>query len=211
MTDPKTEESEKPEGWTTRKLTAAQWNDAILEWKQGEATLVGLSKKYGVSKRRLQEKFKHVGAVKGEILARQAAAAEAALVIEPSELAKRIFTTKNETYKIIAMIRQKVAAQIIDAHKQGKPLGTLVNDIRALRDAATTVRTCREEAYKVLGIQEDDAGDKPLPELTIRGMTPEEISDLQEEAIDGADAIVSQLQREREADEAAEALNGNPS
>lgn len=189
----------------SRKLSAAQWNEAILLWKAGEITLRGLSEKFGISTRRFTEKFSQLGVKKGELLARQQAAAEQALVLEPTELAKRIFETKDETYRIIQMLRKSLGAEFMKARRDGKAFGTIVNDVRAIRDAAAAIRTCREEAYAVLGIKEDDESDLKLPELMIRGLTQDEITDLQDSAIEDTTLLMEQMARESDAESAMEA------
>lgn len=178
-------------------MSQAQWNEAILLWKQGETTLRALSEKYGVSEGRLSEKFGQLKIKKGELLARQQAAAEQALILEPSELAKRIFETKNDTYRLIAMLRKAVAAEFVRARANEKPLSTISADIKAIRDAAQAVRICREEAYAVLGIKDDEGGDE-LPDLNVRGLTEVEIEDLQDAAIEDGEAALELAQRDAE-------------
>lgn len=184
-------------GHKQRKMTPGQWNEAVLMWKMGETTLRALSEKYGISEGRLSEKFGQLKAKKGELLTRQHAAAEQALAIEPSELARRIYETKNDSYRLLAMLRKAIAAEFVTARQAGRAIGTIGNEIKTIRDAAQAVRICREEAYAVLGIREDQNTDE-LPELLIRGLTPNEIDELQDIAVADAEELMDRAEREAE-------------
>ncbi len=172
------------------KLTPQQWNELILLWKEGNTTLAELKKRFGVAVPTMQEKFKRLGVKKGELARKQAAAAEAALTLEPAEHAKRVFETKNDTYRLVQMLRATIWKEFATARAEGRKIGTMVNDIRAVRDAATAIKVCREQAYRVLGITEEDVADQKLPDLTIRGLTPDEISDMQAEPIEDLENVM---------------------
>lgn len=189
-------------GHKQAKLTPAQWSEIILLWKQGDTTLHALSARYKISVRRLQEKFKSVGAKKGELIARQAKAQEAAILLEPSELAKRIFDTKNETYMQLTTMRRVTVKMVLDTLREGKRVGTIQADIKAMKDAVATVELCREGAYRILGIHKEEAGDETLPDLTIRGLTQDEIVDLQQTEVEDADTLVDMARRAAEEESA---------
>ncbi len=166
-----------------KRLTDAQQTEAITLWKSGTVTLADLTKKFGHTGQTFQKLFVRVGAKKGEVKAAlqagRAAVVEAALVMDPAVHARRVYETKNETYRIIDMLRKLVAKQIVDCRTAGKPLGSIQNDLKAIREAASAIKVCREEAFAVLGLKIEDTGDEVLPELRITGLSEDDILDLQ--------------------------------
>lgn len=167
---------------TKQKIPTSVKTELLTLWRLGEATKPELSKKYGISEDRLTDLFDREGVKKGEaaaeIAAKRAAALEAALTLDPAVHARRVFDTKNETYRYIEMVRKLAAKAIVTCQQNGLPLGSIQNDMKALREAAQTFKVCREEAFVVLGIKEDDSGDDQLPDLVITGLDDEQIEEL---------------------------------
>lgn len=168
-------------------MTEPQKREAVALWKAGEATKTELARKYGVSLPTVTKLLKdkgvtdQKGALAAEIARKSEAAVTAALAIEPSLHAKRVFDTKNDSYRLIELVRKLVGKTIIEAQQQGKPLGTVANDIKTLREAAAALKTCREEAYALLGLSSDPVEtEDDIPELKIQTLTEDQIKALQD-------------------------------
>lgn len=114
------------------------------------------------------------------------------MVNDATVLANRIRETKEEHYKMSAGIAKLVWFTISKARQEGKSVASVGYDLKALKVAAETLRITREDRYAVLGISEDDdAEDKPLPDLVVQELTAEDIIQIQKqklmEAADGLD------------------------
>lgn len=191
MTDAAKQEgtTEAPE-WTPgqHKMSEAQRLEAIALFRAGEATKTELAKRYGVTTKAIDKMFERRGiksTQRGELAkaaADQAAAVAAtAMTFEPALIAKRVYDTKNETYRLAELLRKLIGKTVIETQKAGKPLGTVVNDLKAIREAAAALKTCREEAYAVLGIStEPEEREDDIPELRIASLSEEEIKALQD-------------------------------
>jgi hypothetical protein len=156
-------------------------------WGIGDHSVAQLSEKYGlpadVISGFLQRQKIRKGSKAKEIAAKQQAAVEAAMTLDPAVHARRVFDTKNETYRILEMLRKLVAKEVVRTQTEKLPLGSIANDMKAIREAAAAIKICREEAYAVLGITVDEAGDDQLPPLEIRDLTEDQIQDLQAQAM----------------------------
>lgn len=165
------------------RMTAAQKVEAGVLWRAGEMTSAQIATKLGVPDRAMSQFTKSCGFKKGDLSAeleeKRAAVVEQALTLDPLVHARRVFDTKNETYRISEMLRKLVASEIIKCRQDGRKLGTIQNEIKTIREAAAAIKTCREEAFAVLGIRPEDQGDEALPDLTVTDLTEDDIADLQ--------------------------------
>ncbi len=169
------------------KLTPAQKAEAIHLWRTGAVADVSeLAAKFKVKKGYFESVFARAKVKKGDLMKKAEAKRDAVMeqaqvfTLDPTLHAQRIFDTKNETYRIIEMLRKLVAGEIVKARQTGIPLGAIQNDLKAIREAAAAIKTCREEAFAVLGIRADDNADEALPELTIKELDEDQIRDLQD-------------------------------
>ena len=181
MTD-EAEVTEKPKK-TYFTWSPALKNEAISLWKLGELSAEEIATKLAVDvivlRRMLGRNKVKKGELAAAVAAKTAAVMEKALTLDPEVHARRVFDTKNETYRIAEMLRKLVAKEIIKCTQEGRKLGTIQNEIKTIREAAMAIKTCREEAYAVLGIRPEDQGDEALPDLTITDLTEDDIADLQ--------------------------------
>jgi hypothetical protein len=180
MSEARSEPSKKP-------LTEAQKTEATALYRAGVATADEIATKLKVSVHTLRSYFARKGIKKGEkekeVASKKEALVQQALALDPAILTRRIFDTKNETYRYIEMIRKLAAKTIVDCQQKGQPLGMIQNDMKALREAASTIKTCREEAFAVLGVRLDEVEDENLPDLHITGLTDDQIEDLQMQSV----------------------------
>ncbi|MDL2284440.1 hypothetical protein LJC19_04785 [Oxalobacter sp. OttesenSCG-928-P03] len=163
-----------------RHMSAAQKAEAIALWESGNVTLDMLAKKFKKDKSTLMRLFQKEGAAKGsaeeETKQKVAEAVEKAIVSDATVLAERIRDTKEEHYKMASALARLTWGIIAEARKAGKPVATIATDMKALQAAAQILKTTREERYAVLGItSKDDDPDKPLPELVIKELDPDDI------------------------------------
>jgi hypothetical protein len=189
MSDDKTAASAAPGKRAYTRLTDAQKTEGTTLYRAGTHTVEEISTKLGGKVETWRKYFVKVGVKKGdlqkEVEAKRAAVIAEALTIDPAVHARRVFDTKNETYRIVEMLRKLTAKVIVEAQRENKPLGSIQNEIKAIREAAAAIKTCREEAFAVLGIRPDEVSDEALPELVISGLDDDMIAQLQES--DGAD------------------------
>lgn len=168
----------------TKRLKPSEYAEAISLWELGEVTVEDLEKKFGMRASSWASYFSRNKVKKGsrakELAEKTKAAVNAAVNLDAELRAKRAFDTKNETYRVTEMLRKLVAATIVEARTKGHPIGSVQNDLKAIKEAAAAIKICREEAFAVLGITIDGEKDKEdIPELTIKQLTPEQITQLQ--------------------------------
>lgn len=189
----------KPAKKTRRVISDKLKAEAIAMWQTGEYKLSEIAAKTGIESTYWNRFFVMKKLRKGtkakELNAKREAALTEALTLDPAVYARRVFDTKNETYRILEMLRKMVAKTIVESSQKGLPVGSTQNDMKAIREAAAAIKICREEAYAVLGISPDDVNDDQLPQLTIEDLTEEQIESLQVqegelEAIVGGDLPV---------------------
>lgn len=164
----------------SRFLTPAQKAEAIALWRAGSTTLEELSKKFKKDQSTLVRLFKTEGVKKGEASAEAAAkvtaAVEAAIVDDATVLANRIRETKEDHYKIAAAISRLSYTLLAKAKQENRPIASLQNDMKTLKLAAEVQKLTLEQRYTVLGISADDeADDRPMPDLVIQELTAEDI------------------------------------
>ena len=165
------------------KLTETEKAEAIALWKAGAVTLKDLSKKFGRTGQTFITLFKTSGAVKGSTAAAMAKKiteeVEKAVLNDAAVYAKRIKDTKEEHYSSSVAISKIVMATLVRARSDGIPYGNTINDLKAFKVAAETLKITREERYITLGITSaDDAADRPLPDLMIQELNAEDIEEM---------------------------------
>jgi hypothetical protein len=163
-----------------RDLTPAQRAEAETLWKGGDITLEQLSVRFKKTPEYLSRYFSAKGIKKGEDAAkRQAEVREQvakAMVQEAQVLAGRIKDTKEEHYKLSALMAKLIQATIVKAHNDKVSIATTLNDMKALQTAAAALRTIREERYALLGLNEQkEEEEETIPDLVVREVSTDEI------------------------------------
>lgn len=174
------------ESYKARKyvfLTAEIKTEASVLWRAGNMTMKELAGRWGVNPMTLGTYLRKNKVNKGEVdtklAQRRAAVVEEALTLDPLVHARRVFDTKNETYRIAEMLRKLVATEIVKCRQEGRKLGSIMNEIKVIKDAASAIKLCREEAFAVLGVRPEDQGDEALPELVVTDLSEDDIAQLQ--------------------------------
>lgn len=175
-----------------RPLNAAQKAEAIALWKSGTVTLDDLAERFKKDRTTFLRLFKEEGVQKGETEAetkkKVEEAVEHAIVDDATVLATRIKDTKDEHYKMSAGLAKLTWNVIRQAAQEKRSPATYAGDMKALKDAAMTLKLVREERYAVLGINaDDDNDDKPLPDLMIQELTAEDIKEMHRKSAQESD------------------------
>lgn len=191
---PHPEGKKRKRGYTHMKLSPAQRAEAIALVEADAETTESIAKRFGCPADTLKKFLAKRGVKRGskaidaEGVAK--AAIEQALTIPADVIARRIYDTKNESYRLFEMIRKLVGREIIRTQQEGRPVGTAANDIKTLREAAQAVKVCREEAYALLGLDATKEPDDDMPDLTIQDLTDEEIAQMHDAPLlEGLDEV----------------------
>lgn len=169
------------------RITPAQWSEAKALWESGEFTLTQISEKVGVTREHLSRRFKKEGIEKGVKKIETTAAAAEAVESELSRLAKilpaRIAETKEQHYQWASNIGKLAMQTVIIAQRDGRPLSSTGEDLKALDRLMAIEAKVMEQRYKALGIdREDYVDEESLPTLTIDILTEEEMTDIRSQA-----------------------------
>jgi hypothetical protein len=175
----------KPGTKTKGKLPDKAWAEATTLWKQGVATLDDLAAKFDRHPQSFAQYFRRRGIKKGQDKDKIAKKVEA--VVEKQEIndaqliAARIRETKEEHYKMASGLAKLTWAEILKAKQDGVPVGTAINNLKALESAMNVLKKAREERYSVLGLDRPDAVDEnDVPELVISELTADQIETLRQ-------------------------------
>lgn len=177
-----------------KNLTMREWARIEALWEEGDVTYQELVKRYGHSVSTYDRHFKAHGIVKGakahKAKARIAAELEQSMVDDATVMASRIRETKEDHYKMASALAKLTWNEILQAKKDGKPLGIALNNLKSLHNAMGILKAAREERYAVLGLDRPDHVDaNTVPELVIAELTAEQVQALRDRdhtELDGA-------------------------
>lgn len=165
------------------RLTAATWAQIRSHWEVGEATLAELAERYGVSTRTLQTHFANHGTLKGAKAAALAKAVQARVLEDELPdgelLVERAKTTRERSYKNASAIEDLVMAQLTHAQASPEAAFKAGAALKALSLAASTLERLYNLKSMALGLDNDPAQGRELPELTLRDITQQEIDAIQ--------------------------------
>lgn len=185
MTDETKESSEQPAAKRKPPLSARQWAEAVALWESGAVTLPELAKKFDRHEQSFVQYFRRRGIKKGrktaELAKRVEKKVEEQQVNDAAVIAARIRETKEEHYKMAAGLAKLTWNELLKAKQDGVPVGTAINNLKALESAMNVLKKAREERYSVLGLDRPDAIDEnDVPELVISELTAEQIEELRQ-------------------------------
>lgn len=106
------------------------------------------------------------------------------------DLIARIRETKDKDYRFTEFLQTQIIKTVTDTQRAGKPLGSAIDDIKALKIAIDGVRGGTDNKWRLLGLdKENEHADDTLPELPIRELSPAEETALRDKqaAEDGLD------------------------
>jgi hypothetical protein len=190
-------------------LTARQWAEAVALWENGAVTLPELAKKYDRHEQSFVQYFRRRGIKKGSKLAKIATKVDKKVeeqhINDAEVIAARIRETKEEHYKMAAGLAKLTWAEVLKAKQDGVPVGTAINNLKALESAMNVLKKAREERYSVLGLDRADSVDEnEVPELVISELTADQIETLRQRSfreLQDIDDQISEMQPDEEADD----------
>ncbi|SER26257.1 hypothetical protein SAMN05216548_11417 [Faunimonas pinastri] len=191
--DPETEEKK------AKRLTPAQWAEATELWELGQITMSDLVARFGITHTAISSYFKRHKITRGSRKAEVAEAvgsrvkAEAVEAVTNFAMLKRarIEETKQQAYQATTVVHTMVMKALVEAHKGSKPLAAA--EMKHLRAASAILAQVRQERYKILEI-ENEIDDNSLPDLIVRDLSDEEITDLQNRDEDDFDLELPELE-----------------
>lgn len=163
-----------------KRLSERDWAQATALWESGEVTLPELAKKYDRHEQSFVQYFRRRGIKKGskreKIMAKVEKKVEEQTLNDAAIIAARIKETKEEHYKMASGLAKLTWAEILKAKQDGVPVGTAINNLKALESAMNVLKKAREERYSVLGLDRaDSVDDNDVPELLISELTADQI------------------------------------
>lgn len=184
MTEETSKGAEKPVKPKRKgKLSEREWAEATALWEQGAVTYGQLAEKFDRHEQSFVQYFRRRGIKKGSARAKTMAKVESVvekqLVNDAAIIAARIKETKEEHYKMASGLAKLTWGEILKAKQDGVPVGTAINNLKALESAMNVLKKAREERYAVLGLDRPDAIDEnDVPELVISELTADQIEAL---------------------------------
>lgn len=183
MTEKAEESTEKPKKGNRGRLSERDWAQATALWKSGEVTLEELAQRFDRHPQSFVKYFGRRGIKKGsdreKTMKKVESAVEKQALNDAAMIAARIKETKEEHYKMASGLAKLTWAEILKAKQDGVPVGTAINNLKALDTAMTVLKKAREERYSVLGLDRPDAIDEnDVPELVISELTADQIEAL---------------------------------
>lgn len=180
---PAPRKSGRPKGSKSKQLTPRQQAEAAALWSTGDVTLEDLAKRYGKTWETFQRLFERKGIKRGskaaEVVAKAEEAVHREMLSDPSALAAKIKSAKDDSERFYTTVRKLTMHEIITAKKNNVPLGTIVPNLKALELAARIAKSTQEGQFNVLGISTAPVEDEnDIPELRIAGLSTEQINDL---------------------------------
>lgn len=174
-----------------RRLTPREWSGATAMYESGEYNLEEIAEKYGIhvvtvqrymSKHKI-EKGSKSNSIRQKVEERLAEDAEE----EVSLIVKRTQETKEEHYRLSQAIDKRIARELIVSGQEDRPISASINNLKALKIMAETLKITRESRYTILGVSAESGGDDDdLPSLEVREMLDSEIAEIRESQRAGA-------------------------
>lgn len=173
---------------SVRKLTVAEKAEIAALYRTGSFSLDALALKFKKSKVTIAKVIKDMGIKKGD--AAEAAAKKLAETIEhrvltdAEETMRRIAKVRQEHYGMASALAHMAFKKVLNAERTGVDIASLKDVMITLKLAGDVVGNARKELFDILDVEryanQEDMTD--LPELMVRELMPEEITQLQHQA-----------------------------
>lgn len=162
-----------------RRLTPKEWAKAETMYESGEFTLDQIADEFGVHTITVQRHMKSKGIEKGsraDAVKRRLNEKMDKEIDEDAEVLKqRIKETKEEHYRLNKAIDGRLTREIVLTDQEGRQIASTINNVRALKLIAETLKITRENRYVILGVDAEGSAEDELPTLEVREMWEEEI------------------------------------
>lgn len=163
-----------------KRLTPVEWAKAEAYYESGEYTLEEISSKFSVHVATVQRHMRKRGIEKGakaeEIKKKVEETLEDQAAKEAELVSRRIQETKEEHYRLSQAIDKRIAREFVEAAQTGRAIASSMENFKALKEAAATLKITRESRYTILGMNEEDRDIDDLPTLEVREMLDEEVA-----------------------------------
>lgn len=167
-----------------RRLTPKEWAKAEAMYESGEYTLEAIATEFGVHALTVQRHMAKEGIEKGsradEVKRRVVEAMDKEIDEDAEVLKKRIRETKEQHYRLNQAIDLGIQTEIVTAKQEGRSPASTMNNVKALKLMAETLKITRESRYTILGLDDTNNDTEELPTLEIREMFDEEIAAIRE-------------------------------
>ncbi|MGF7163426.1 hypothetical protein FHS85_005089 [Rhodoligotrophos appendicifer] len=177
------------------RLSLIQWAQVRARWEAGENTLEELSAEFSVSRRAVQAHLSKHGVVKGAAAAEIAASVREEVFSECLDnhdlTLSRARSTREAAYAHALTIENLIMTQLKLASDPSQ-VARASAGVRMLVSAAAGLERLHELKYRALGLEKADHLQDQLPEIIIRDLSQEEITELQA-AEEGDDDLESGL------------------
>lgn len=175
-------------------LTVAQKAEAAALWRVGTVTLDDLAKRFKKRPETFSRLFKKMGIEKGSgaaaALKKAEAVASAKVVSDTEETLTRIAQVKDSHFKMISALSRMAFQEIANAKRAELDVGKLKDVMSVYKMATEVVGNSRKELFAILNVEKHDAAEEldDLPDLTVRELTQDEVSQLQASVDDTLDS-----------------------
>ena len=173
-----------------RRLTPKEWAKAETMYESGEYTLDQIGEEFGVHTITVQRHMKSKGIEKGsradEVKRRLSDKMDKEIDEDAEILKQRIKETKEEHYRLNKAVDGRITREIVLADQDGRQIATSINNFKALKLVAETLKITRENRYTILGLDAENGADDELPTLEVREMWEEEIEAIRNQQSDQA-------------------------
>ena len=167
-----------------KRLTPREYARAKTMYQSGEYSLAEISDTVGVSASALSRRFKRDTVERGSDAKKVSAAVKRAIektsAANAEELASTAHDIKMLALKSIKLFNTKAYSDVAKAVRDNKPLGEILNDLKALETASKIVAANYGTGARILGLDRDINPDDELPELQIHIMTENDVAELRE-------------------------------
>ena len=187
--------AKKPLGSDGRKLTISQKAEAVSMWRSGSVTLEDLARKFKKRKETFSRLFKAMGIEKGsgaeEATKRIVERAEERMVNKAAETLRKIENAKQAHIIYSSNIARMTWAELAKAQSGGLAISDMKDNILTLKIASEVMANTRKEIYTLLEVEKHEKTQEldDLPELTVRELTPNEVIQLRDQAIEDDDML----------------------
>lgn len=167
-----------------RRLTPKEWAKAEAMYESGEYTLEAIASEFGVHTLTVQRHMAKEGIEKGsradEVKRRVVEKMNEEIDEDAEILKKRIRETKEQHYRLNQAIDLGIQHEIVSAKQEGRAPASAINNVKALKLMAETLKITRENRYVVLGLNDESLDTEELPTLEIREMFDYEIAEIRD-------------------------------
>jgi len=168
------------------RLTKKQWQEIAAIWAMGEMRLMDIAEKYSVRRETVSRKMKEWGIRYGEKAEEHRKKVHEELVRadvwNAKIIAKRQIDTKQFHYNNATVLAKAGMKIVADAMKNGVSLASVEPDLRSIERALSIQQKAFDQRAKATDMDKEDEQERDLPELIIRGMTEDEVKEVQREA-----------------------------